>query len=59
MAIMIPSIPQDYMPASGEDKVFKALSKLPGDSNDKKNDYYVFHSFKINRLSEEKTLESE
>lgn len=53
MAIMIPSIPFKYTPASGEDKFFYALKNLPGDSKDKKNDYYVFHSFKINRVKEE------
>ena len=50
MAIMIPSIPLKFTPASDEDKIFYALKNLPGDPNDKKNDYYVFHSLRINQI---------
>ena len=53
MSIMIPSIPQKYTPESGEDKVFYALKDLPGDPEDKKSNYYVFHSFKINQINKE------
>ena len=40
MAIMIPSIPNDYAPESREGELFASLQKLS-------NDYYVFHSFRI------------
>ncbi len=40
MAIMIPSIPNEYTPASREGEMFQALKKLP-------DYYYVFHSFRM------------
>ena len=59
MAIMIPSIPKNFTPESGEDKVFKALKSLPGDLKNKTNAYYVFHSFKINQVDEEINTDEE
>lgn len=53
MAIMIPSIPRNYTPESDEDMVFYAFNNLPGDPKDQKNDYYVFHSFKINHINKD------
>lgn len=49
----MPSIPKNYTPESDEDKVFYALKNLPGDPKDLKNDYYVFHSFKINQINKD------
>ena len=53
MSIMIPTVPKQYTPESDEDKIFYALKNLTGDPIDKKNDYYVFHSFKINQINDE------
>ena len=53
MSIMMPSIPKNYTPESDEDKVFYALKNLPGDPKDLKNDYHVFHSFKINQINKD------
>ena len=50
---MIPTVPKQYTPESDEDKIFYALKNLTGDPIDKKNDYYVFHSFKINQINDE------
>jgi len=44
MAIMIPDKPMEFHPWSREDELFKALEEgLP-------NDFYVFHSFKIDKV---------
>ena len=66
MAIMIPSIPNKFEPESGEDIVFYALKNLPGDPVDEKNvcnkyknDYYIFHSFKINQVNKETNMDEE
>lgn len=52
MAIMIPSIPQDYPPESREGEMFFSLQKLP-------DDYYVFHSFRIIQIEENTWKENE
>ncbi len=52
MAIMIPSIPQDYSPESREEEMFFSLKKLP-------DDYYVFHSFRIIRIQDNTWKENE
>ena len=49
MAVMIPETIGWFDRASGEDKMFEALSKLP-------NDYYVIHSFHLNYLIPNKGL---
>ena len=49
MAIMIPETIGFFDPASGEDLMFEALSKLP-------NDYYIIHSFHLNYLIPNKGL---
>ena len=41
MAIMVPSFPYGFTPASREDEVFECLQNKLSD------DYYVFHSFKL------------
>ena len=52
MAIMIPSIPNDYAPESREGELFASLQKLS-------NDYYIFHSFRIINVSNDDWKESE
>lgn len=52
MAIMIPSIPQDFSPESREGEMFLSLQKLP-------DDYYVFHSFRIIRIEDNTWKENE
>lgn len=52
MAFMIPDKPRDFQPASQEGLMFEALSSLP-------DDYYVFHSFRISTVKENKIYESE
>ena len=52
MAIMIPSIPQDFSPESREGEMFSSLQKLP-------DDYYVFHSFRIIKLEDNTWKENE
>lgn len=52
MAIMIPKVPYEFDPASQEGIMFSALEKLP-------DTYYVFHSFKIVTLEEDRIKESE
>lgn len=52
MAFMIPNKPRDFEPASQEGLMFEALSLLP-------DDYYVFHSFRISTVKENKIYESE
>ena len=46
MAIMCPDTPKEFDKYSFEDLAFSALEKLP-------DDYYVFHSFRIHRFTEE------
>lgn len=41
---MIPSVPHEFDPRSLEGEMFDALSKLP-------DDYYIFHSFKMNYVT--------
>ena len=53
MAVMIPERPRTFDPASQEGLMFEALELLP-------DEYYVFHSFRIadvrnNRFSENET----
>lgn len=52
MAIMIPSIPNDYTPESREGELFGSLQKLS-------NDYYVFHSFHIVNVTNDDWKENE
>ena len=52
MAIMIPSISQDFSPESREGEMFSSLQKLP-------DDYYVFHSFRIIKLEDNTWKENE
>lgn len=52
MAIMIPSIPNDYTPESREGELFMSLQKLS-------DDYYVFHSFRIINLANNDWKENE
>lgn len=52
MAIMIPSIPNDYAPESREGELFTSLQKLS-------NDYYVFHSFRIINVTNDDWKENE
>lgn len=52
MAIMIPSIPNDYAPESREGELFASLQKLL-------NDYYVFHSFRIINVTNDDWKENE
>ena len=52
MAIMIPSIPNDYAPESREGELFASLQKLS-------NDYYVFHSFHIINVTNDDWKENE
>ncbi len=54
MAIMLPNKPKesDTLKASLEDRMFEALELLP-------DDYYVFHSFKINTVKNNTLYESE
>ena len=52
MAIMIPSIPNDYAPESREGELFASLQKLS-------NDYYVFHSFRIINVTNDDWKENE
>lgn len=44
MAIMVPSFPYGFTPASHEDDIFECLQNKLSD------DYYVFHSFKLTDL---------
>lgn len=52
MAIMIPTIPQDFSPESREGEMFLSLQKLP-------DDYYVFHSFRIIKVEDNTWKENE
>ena len=52
MAIMYPNKPKEFSINSKEDLMFEALEKLP-------DTYYVFHSFKIVNVIDEKIYESE
>lgn len=52
MAIMIPSIPNDYAPESREGELFASLQKLS-------NDYCVFHSFRIINVTNDDWKENE
>ncbi len=52
MAIMIPSIPHEFVPESREGEMFLSLQKLP-------DDYYVFHSFRIIKLDDNTWKENE
>lgn len=52
MAVMIPSTPHKYTPSSMEGLMFEALKTLP-------DTYFVFHSFKINRIIKEEYRQSE
>lgn len=52
MAIMIPSIPNDFHPESREGELFISLQKLP-------DDYYVFHSFRIINIIDNEWKENE
>lgn len=52
MAIMIPSVPNDYAPESREGELFASLQKLS-------DDYYVFHSFRIINITNEDWKENE
>lgn len=52
MAIMYPNKPKECSINSKEDLMFEALEKLP-------DTYYVFHSFKIVNVIDEKMYESE
>ena len=52
MAIMIPSIPNDFSPESREGELFISLQKLP-------DDYYVFHSFRIINIVDNEWKENE
>ena len=52
MAIMYPNKPKECSTNSKEDLMFEALEKLP-------DTYYVFHSFKIVNVIDEKMYESE
>lgn len=49
---MIPSTPHKYEPSSMEGLMFEALKTLP-------DTYFVFHSFKINRMIKEEYRQSE
>lgn len=49
MAIMIPEKPRTFDPKSREDLIFSALENLP-------DDYYVLHSFQINKIKEDNSL---
>ena len=52
MAIMYPERPKEFSINSKEDLMFEALSKLP-------DAYYIFHSFKIVKVIDNKIYESE
>ncbi len=52
MAIMYPDKPKEFTANSKEDLMFEALSKLP-------DTYYIFHSFKIVNVIDNKIYESE
>lgn len=52
MAIMYPERPKEFSINSKEDLMFEALSKLP-------DTYYIFHSFKIVKVIDNKIYESE
>lgn len=52
MAIMIPSIPNDFSPESREGELFVSLQRLP-------DDYYVFHSFRIINIIDNEWKENE
>ena len=52
MAIMIPVKPNEFNPASQEGIMFDSLKRLP-------DDYYVFHSFRITEIKDDKLVESE
>lgn len=52
MAIMIPTIPQDFSPESREGEMFISLQRLP-------DDYYVFHSFRIIKMEDNTWKENE
>lgn len=52
MAHMIPTKPKDFDEKSEEGIVFKALEKLP-------DDYYVFHSVKVENVQRNKLFERE
>lgn len=52
MAIMIPTKPYAYTERSEEDKIFQAFKSLP-------DDYYVFHSYKINQVIDDKLYRNE
>ncbi len=49
MAVMIPEKPRDFTPESREDLLFHALEALP-------DDYYVVHSFHINKVKKDNSL---
>ncbi len=52
MAMMIPDIPRDFVPLSREGEIFAALNTLP-------DDYYVVHSFKNIRVTDNVLHEGE
>ena len=52
MAIMIPEKPREFTANSREDLMFEALSRLP-------DDYYVVHSFQINKVKNNSVFDSE
>ena len=52
MAIMVPSIPNNFVPASREGEIFNSLKRLP-------NDYYVFHSLRIIKIKNNEWIENE
>jgi len=52
MAIMLPDMPKTFDPKSREGDMFAALMQLS-------DDYYVFHSFKINTVENNVVYESE
>ena len=50
MAVMCPSVPREYSPASREGVIFEVLSGLP-------ESYYVFHSLTVVNIDEDGMVE--